>query len=88
MDNDTLDALVKVSEQIVIEANKETNLVDAYCQIGSSLQTILDAVTNGYINDNVTEETDTSQRLAVLIAEQLAMMTKEKYDATYKTINM
>lgn len=88
MDNETLEALVKVSEQIVIEANKETNLVDAYCQIGASLQTILDAVTNGYINDNVTEETDTSQRLAVLIAEQLAMMTKEKYDATYKTINM
>ena len=88
MDNETLEALVKVSEQIVIEAKKETKFMDAYCQIGASLQTILDAVTNGYINDNVTEETDTSQRLAVLIAKQLAMMTKEKYDATYKTINM
>jgi len=83
MDNETLEAFVKVSEQIVALANKEDDFKGAYCQIGASMQTILDAVTNGFVNGNVTKESAESQRLAVLIAAQLADMTSEKYKEQY-----
>lgn len=83
MDNKTLEAFVNVSKQIVNMANKEDDFKDSYCQMGASMQTILDAVTNGFVNGDVTKESAESQRLAVMIASQLADMTAEKYKKQY-----
>lgn len=80
LDTRTAEAMVDVCDLIVEAAEQEETLNQAINVIGASIETMLDAIANKYINKNVATVTDKSETLSKAVAYRLAIMKSDVID--------